>query len=140
MTGAVFVVDTCVVVSGTIGANPESPPARTLDAMLDGRLSYLMSGTLFDEYSRVLCRPGIMRRHGRTAGEIDEMLRVLAANATWCQPASVASAPDAGDDHLWALLASQPDSRLVTGDRRLLEQPPQPGVVLTPRQAVRMIG
>lgn len=108
--------------------------------MLDGLLSYLMSGTLLDEYSKVLCFPCIMRLHGRTDGETDQLLTVLAANATWRQPPSAASALDTGDDHLWGILASQPDSRLVTGGRRLLERPPQPSVVLTPHQAVRMIG
>ena len=94
--------------------------------MLDGLLSYLMSGTLLDEYSKVLCFPCIMRLHGRTDGETDQLLTVLAANATWRQPPSAASALDTGDDHLWGILASQPGSRLVTGDRRLLERPPQP--------------
>ena len=133
-------MDTNIVVSGTMTANPESPPARLFNAMLDGRLLYLMSGTLFDEYSKVLRRPGVVCLHGRTDGEIDQLLTVLAAHAMWCQPAPAAPAPDAGDDHLWALLASRPNSRLVTGDRLLIERPPRPGVVLTPRQAVRAIG
>lgn len=139
MTRAVVVVDTNVVVSGVIVGDPASPPARILDAMLDGRLLYLMSGALFADYSEVLRRPAIARLHRRTDPEVDRLLMVLAANAMWRQPAAADPAPDAGDDHLWALLASWPDSRLVTGDRRLLDNPPRPGTVLTPRAAGALI-
>ena len=140
MTRAVFVVDTNVVVSGMITADPATPPARILDSMLDGRMLYLMSGALFAEYSEVLRRPGVARLHRQTDDEIDRLLMVLAANGMWRQPADAVHAPDSGDDHLWALLASWPDSRLVTGDKRLVDNPPRPGAVLTPREAASLIG
>ena len=139
MTGGIFVVDTNVVVSGVMSADAGSPPSRILDAMLDGRIIHLMSGSLLAEYSQVLRRPGIARLHRLTDDDIDRLLTVVAANAMWCQPTVTASAPDSGDDHLWALLASRPDSRLVTGDRRLLENPLRPGAVLTPREAALAI-
>ena len=139
MTRAVFVVDTNVVVSGAIGLDRKSPPALILDAMLDGRLVYLMSGTLFAEYSEVLHRPAVARLHRRTDDEIDRLLTVLAANGMWRQPAAAAPAPDLGDNHLWALLASWPESRVATGDRRLLDNPPRLGAVLTPREATSLI-
>ena len=44
MTSKVCVVDTNVIVSGLIAADPNTPPARILDAMLDGRVIYLLSG------------------------------------------------------------------------------------------------
>ena len=56
---------------------------------------------------------------------------ILLANGMWRQPAAAAPAPESGDNHLWALLASWPESRLVTGDRRLLDCPPRPGAGLT---------
>lgn len=61
----------------------------------------------------------IVRLLGRTEGEIDQILTALAANATWRRPAAAAAAPDTGDDHLWAFLASRLDSPLVTGDRAM---------------------
>lgn len=128
-----------MVVSGVIGVDSESPPARILDAMLDGRLLYLMSGALFAEYSEVLRRPAIARFHQRPGREIDRLLMVVAANGMWRQPSSAGPAPDSGDDHLWALLASWPGSRLITGDQRLLDRPPRPGTVLTPRVAETLI-
>ena len=42
--------------SGLISGDPNTPPARIQDAMLDGRVIYLMSGDLLDEYSNVLRR------------------------------------------------------------------------------------
>ena len=139
MTRAVLVVDTNVVVSGTIGSDPASPPALILDAMLDGRLVHLMSGDLFTEYSEVLHRPAVSRLHRLSDDEVARLLTVIAANAMWRQAATAAPAPDAGDNHLWALLASWPESRLVTGDRRLLDNPPRLGAVLTPREAHGLI-
>ena len=139
MTGGILVVDTDVVVSGAMSADAGSPPARILDAMLDGRIIHLISGSLLAEYSQVLRRPGIARLHRLADDDIDRLLTVLAANAMWCQPTVPAPAPDSGDDHLRALLASRADARLVTGDRRLLENPPRPGTVLTPREAALAI-
>lgn len=107
--------------------------------MLDGRLLYLVSGALFAEYSDVLRRPAILRLHQRTGDELERLLTLLAANGMWRQPAVAAPAPDAGDDHLWALLASWPDSRLITGDQRLRDNPPRLGAVLTPREVSAMI-
>ena len=134
MKRQVFVVDTNVIVSGLIGADPKSPPARILDAMLDGDLLYLMSSVLLAEYSSVLRRRRIARLHGRADDELDRLLTDLTANAVWRQPSTDPPAPESGDNHLWALLSSWPDSRLVTGDRLLVENPPATGVVVTPRQ------
>ena len=126
-------MDTNVVVSGIVSADPRSPPSQILDAMLGGRLLYLMSGTLLSEYSEVLRRPGIVRFHQRTEDEIDKLLTDLAANAVWREPGDGEAAPESGDNHLWALLASQPGSQLITGDQLLLKNPPRPRSVITPR-------
>ncbi|MDE0074744.1 MAG: PIN domain-containing protein [Gammaproteobacteria bacterium] len=136
MTRGVFVVDTNIVVSGMTSADPHNPPSRILDAMLDGRLLYLMSGALLSEYSGVLRRPGVARCHQQTEDEIDSLLTDLAANAVWREPGKSEAAPEPGDNHLWALLASQPGCQLITGDRLLLENPPRSGSVITPRDAL----
>ena len=133
MTQKVCIVDTNVIVSGLLGADSDSPPARILDAMLDGTLLYLMSDDLLNEYSSVLHRPSLVRLHGRTDDEIDRLLAGLVANAVWREPAVKSDAPDPRDDHLWALLASCPQGQLVTGDRLLLENPPGDASVTSPR-------
>lgn len=133
MTPKVCLVDTNVIVSGLIGADPNSPPARILDAMLAGDVLYLMSEDLLDEYASVLRRPSLVRLHGRTDDEIDVILSELVANAIWREPVAGGDAPDTGDNHLWALLASHPQGLLVTGDRLLVENPPSGAHVISPR-------
>ena len=132
------IIDTNVIVSGLIGADSNSPPARILDAMLDGDLLYLMSEDLLNEYSSVLRRPRLVRLHGRTDDEIDRLLTDLVANAIWREPIAAGDAPDTGDDHLWALLASPPQGKLVTGDQLLLDNPPSGASVTSPRGFVDM--
>lgn len=139
MMQQVYVVDTNVIISGLIGADPTSPPARILDAMLDGGLIYLMSRALLAEYSAVLRRPRIARLHGRADDQLDRLLTELTANAVWRQPSTHPPAPNSGDNHLWALLSSWPHCRLVTGDRLLIENPPDTTVVVKPRQVVNTL-
>ena len=128
-----YLIDTNVVVSGLIVADSSSPPARILNAMIDGSLIYLMSPELLDEYAAVLGRPALVRIHGRTRDELDRLLTELVANSIWREPTG---APDPGDNHLWALLASEPNAQLVTGDRLLLANPPSGVPVVSPRGLV----
>ena len=127
------IVDTNIVVSGLIGSSA-GPPARILRAMLGGDVLYLMSSDLLDEYSSVLRRPDLARLHGRTNEEINRLLADLVANAMWRVPVVSEDSPDAGDNHLWALLASHPEGLLVTGDRLLIENPPSGASVISPRR------
>lgn len=136
MTPAVFIVDTNVVVAGLITGSPRSPVAMILDAMLAGRLIYLFSPALLDEYRSVLLRPRLTRLHRLTDVEVDRVLVDLAANAIWRELNPAAAAPDPGDDHRWALLSAFPGSLLVTGDRLLLENPPADSSVITPATCV----
>ena len=135
MMRKVCVVDTNIVISGLIGSS-SGPPARLLRTMLEGGVPYLMSSDLLDEYSSVLRRPKIVRLHGRTNEEINRLLADLVANAMWRDPVAGTGAPDARDNHLWALLASYPQGVLVTGDRLLVENPPSGASVLSPRRFV----
>ncbi len=139
MLPPVCIVDTNIVVSGLIGADRRSPPARILNAMLDGTLLYLMSGDLLDEYSSVLRRPALVRLHRCTDDEIDRVLARLVANSMWREPAANGDAPDSGDDHLWALLTTFPQAVLVTGDGLLLDNPPSNASVISARDLLNMI-
>ena len=94
MTRRVFIVDTNVIVSGLIGPNPNSPPARILDAMLNGAFTYIMSTHLFSEYSSVLQRKTLARQHGLTDFEVDQLLNGIIDNAIWYDPAINSIAPD----------------------------------------------
>jgi len=132
MNPPVFVVDTNVLAAGLITKDGISPVTRIVDAMLSGKLIYLISPSLLDEYRAVLVRPKLNRLHGLSTQEVDLLLTELVANAIWREPATTVSAPDRGDDHLWALLTAYSGSILITGDRLLLDNPPEPASVISP--------
>ncbi|MEX0450131.1 PIN domain-containing protein [Spiribacter sp. 221] len=50
------IVDTNVLVAGLITADRQSPTGRAVDAMLNGRLLFLLSPALLAEYRTVLLR------------------------------------------------------------------------------------
>ncbi len=132
MIPPVVVVDTNVVVAGLVTGSSGSPVALVLDAMLSGTLVFLLSPPLLNEYRSVLSRPKLVKLHGLTEAQIDQLLVDLTANAIWREPKPGSPAPDRGDDHLWALLSVYPGSILVTGDRLLLENPPKQDLVISP--------
>ena len=136
-----FVVDTNVVVAGLITGAGDSPVRRVLDGMLAGAFPFLLSPDLLAEYRRVLLRIGIRQRHGLTEGEVDTVLEDIALHAQIRDPsaAPVEPAPDRGDDHLWQLLLASPGAVLVTGDQRLVEQPPAFASVVSPRAALDLL-
>lgn len=130
---ALVVVDTNVVVAGLITAEAGAPTARILDAMLGGRLRYLLSEELLAEYRTVLLRPKLVELHGLLPGEIDEILIRIASHAV---VRSLAGPPQgtAGDRHLLALLATEPGALVVSGDAALLRKAAQRG--RSPRELV----
>ena len=126
------VVDTNVVVSGVLGAGAGTPPRRILEAMLRGRVRFLVSESLVFEYRRVLLLPWIVRRHGLAEGSVDELLGALLENAAVRKPGEGGAAAAAaqedqpaptvpGDEHIIALLGVESNSLLVTGDRLLAD-------------------
>lgn len=140
MSPPVFVVDTNVVVAGVITGASRSPVAAVVDAMLSGRLIFLLSPALLDEYRSVLSRPRLVQLHGLTETQLERPLVELTANGIWREPEPGPPAPDRGDDHLWALLGAYPGSILITGERLLLESPPTRGSVITPGTWLRGFG
>lgn len=120
-----IIVDTNILVTGLITSTASAKTVQIVDAMVRGQLRPLMSPALLDEYRAVLLRPRIADRHGLNANQIDELLSAIVQHAVWRTPQpAVNSAPDPGDNLLWALLEAEPTSTLVTGDTRLLNIPP----------------
>ncbi len=132
MTAHVFIIDTNVFVAGLISSVYTSPTVKILDAMLTGSLMYVLSPALLQEYRMVLMRPKLLKLHGLTENEVDQLLSEITANAIWREPTISQQAPDAGDDHLWSLLLQTDDTILVTGDQLLLNRPPTNKSVVTP--------
>ena len=136
-----LVIDTNVVVAGLIGSAADSPVRRVLDGMLAGTFRFVLSPDLLAEYRRVLLRPAILARHELSSDQVDVILTAIAANAQVRDPVArtAPGAPDRGDDHLWRLLHAMPGLTLVTGDRLLLEQPPQFASVVSPCAALDLL-
>lgn len=136
-----FVIDTNVVVAGLITRTSDSPVRRLLDGLLAGTIPFVLSEDLLAEYRRVLLRPAIRKRHGLTTAQVDVVLAGIVMNARIRDPSGGQGpgAPDRGDDHLWQLLHAVPDATLVTGDRRLVGQPPDFASVISPRAAMEAL-
>lgn len=113
------IIDTNVVVSGLLTADASTATARILDGMLAAEFPFVVSTALLAEYCEVLNRDKLRRQHGLDAPEVETVVTQLAQNATLLQPVSAPAAPDAGDQHLWELLAAGDALMLVTGDKRL---------------------
>jgi putative PIN family toxin of toxin-antitoxin system len=135
------VIDTTVVVAGLLTRDPDSPTARTVDAMLTARFVFLLSTALLTAYRRVLLRPRIQELHRLKSEEVDQILTEIVANAVIREPTtSTESAPEPGDQHLWNLITSEPGTVLVTGDQKLLSRPPRGSSVLSPATFLERLG
>lgn len=134
MNSPVFIIDTNVVVAGLITSRKNSPTSQILDGMINGRLIFLLSPALLDEYRQVFLRPKLVRLHGLTEPEIGQILAEITANAIWRDsPADKEHiSPNLQDSHLWALLASEPATVLLTGDHLLIEKPRPRRSVISP--------
>jgi putative PIN family toxin of toxin-antitoxin system len=141
MTSHLFIIDTNVLVAGLISSQQGSPTVQVLDAMIDGRLLYILSPALLREYRLVLLRPKLTRLHGLNETDVDQLLTELTANAVWREPSSdaIEPAPDPGDNHLWSPLASEQSSILVTGDHLLLENPRSGNLVITAARCIELM-
>jgi putative PIN family toxin of toxin-antitoxin system len=134
------VIDTNVVVSGILTGRPESPTARILDGMLTGRFRFLISVALLAEYREVLRRPKITRRHRLSGAEVDVILTDIAAAGVVIEAENMSISRFSGEDaHLLQILAREPASVLVTGDKELFHDRVEGGRVLSPRQFVELI-
>lgn len=135
------IIDTSVVVAGLLTSTPGAPTGLLLDGLLWARFPFLLSVDLLAEYRRVLLRPRIAERHVLSAAEVDLILVRITENAMVSSPdASTSAAPDSGDQHLWDLLAANPGSVLVTGDKALLASGRETRGVVGPSEAVTRLG
>lgn len=128
------IVDTNVVVAGLITAEASSPIGRILEGMLAAAFTFVVSPALLAEHHAVLVRPSLRKFHGLTLKQIETILTDLAQHAIVLEPVAGPSAPDAGDQFLWDMLAARADLLLVTGDKLLLNDASMRGRVVTPAE------
>lgn len=130
-----IIIDTNVLVSGLLTSDENAPTASILNAALTATAPYVLSPALLNEYRQVLLRSAIVKCHGLSEPDIDELLTSLVQNAVWLKPyCAVEAAPDPGDQHLWNLLATRLDAVLITGDRLLLESAHYKNRVVSPAE------
>lgn len=139
MRAPFVVVDTNVVVSAFLSGEASAPPPKILCAMLAAQVAFLLSEDLLGEYRRVLLRPAIQKRHGLGPAEVDSILTQIVLNCLWREASSEEHAGMGSDAHLWALLATEPGSILVTGDQALIESPPDFARVISPRSFLKFL-
>jgi uncharacterized protein len=136
----IFIVDTNVVVAGLLTADPASPVARVLDGMLSAASPFTVSEALLGEYRTVLLRPAMRNLHALSVAEVEQLLVDLVQRAIVLQPGESPTArsraPDTGNRFLRDLLDARPDLVLITGDKRLLQDPSMLGRVMSPRSLV----
>ncbi len=68
--------------------------------MLAGRIDFLISAELLDEYREVSLRPRIKELQGLSNNHHDTVLTEIVANGIWREPAGSETPPDPGDGHL----------------------------------------
>ena len=113
-------IDTNVLVALFLVRRPDSPVARIVRGMLEGRFPFLLSVDLLAEYRNVLLRPAIRKRHSLSEEDVDSFLEevaflgVVRETRTLCDPA-----PDAGGQSCVACVAvAQSPARICSRDRR----------------------
>ncbi len=125
-----WVIDTNVVVSGLL--NPNGPPARILDAILDGRVKLVYDARILAEYRDVLRRPRLKLNPEAVARFLEALRGQMLVNPSGI----VASGPDIDDLIFVESAIAAPDKTIVTGN--LADYPDEilHGTrVLTPAQA-----
>lgn len=140
MSRPIFIVDTNIVAAGLLTADPASPVARALDGMLAAAFPFTVSEALLGEYRTVLLRPAIRKLHALSVALVEQLLVDLIQHAIVLQPGDSstgrAMVPDPGNQFLWDLLEARPDLVLITGDKRLLQDPAMQGRAMSPRTLV----
>ena len=131
-----IVLDTNVLVSGLL--NPDGPPGRIVDLILDGRLQVLYDDRILGEYLDVLERPrlAILPEQARA---IITYLR-LAGERITAQPLPTSTLPDP-DDLMFAEIAiTGKADALVSGNIRHYSGLDQYGVrVLSPLELLQSL-
>jgi len=129
------VIDTNVILSSILTANPLSPTIGIIEAIGEDRLVPLYSDYLLDEYKEVLDRskfriPDIVR---------DNMMYLFTQHGIRIQPSDVEQAlPDPNDAPIFmiAMETRNLDSYLVTGN---INHFPAVDYVVTPRKMIEIL-
>jgi putative PIN family toxin of toxin-antitoxin system len=108
------ILDTNILLSALI--SPSGPPARLVDAWLDGAFALVSHPLQLDELREVTRREKIRQLiSAPLAGRLVNQIALVATMPDALPP--VARSPDPRDDFLLALCTAGPADWLVTGDK-----------------------
>ena len=135
-----IVVDTNILISGTIAES--GFPARIVDAAITGRIQFVVSAILVDEYLEVIERPHIARKYPQIQERVDKIRRYLHLDTIFVT--GIPSAPivsgDPDDDFILACVEEGRAHYVVLGDHHLLDLHEYRGAkILTPREFVTKV-
>ena len=114
------------------------PPHQILQAWRDGKVQFVLSPEIFDEYSRV----GEELGEQFPAVDLRPVLELVAINAEMVSPVDSAEpiCDDPDDDKFFLCAISAPCKVIVSGDRHLLVKSGYGGVkVMKPRDFVEKL-
>lgn len=114
------VVDTNVVISRYLA--PNSRPAEVLALWEQGVFDLVVSPEIMAEYDRVLREPKIRKVHGKSDGEIDDVVRRINEAAVRADPEQRITVIDADpdDDKFIECAVAGGAGYIVTGEKHLL--------------------
>lgn len=128
------VVDTNVLISGTIAES--GYPARIVDAAIQGRIQFVVSTILIDEYLEVIERPRIAKKYPEIEDRIAAIRRYLHLDTIFVEgvPTRPVVLNDPDDDFILACAEEGRAQYVVSGDHHLLNIREYGGAkILTPR-------
>ena len=135
------ILDTNVLVSAVVSPDERSPAKRVVRAVRSESFRLVLSEELMAEFDEVLRRNRLVRSHGLTDGQIDDLLAGLRRKAEFCEPRTPRTPPpDPRDMHVWSLHEAVPEAVLVTGDRALIVGARADRRVMSPREFVDAYG
>jgi putative PIN family toxin of toxin-antitoxin system len=126
------VLDTNVFISGVFF---KGPPYQIIRAWRDGRIRFLISEEIFEEYQRV----GKHLASGFPKVDLEPFLELLAINAEFIIPKKLQNpvCEDPDDDKFIACALAGKSNIIISGDKHLLRVSGYKGIkVLRPRKFV----
>lgn len=133
-----LVVDASALLSGIVGADV-APPARLVEALLDGHFESVVCPRLLGEVRRGLTRPYFLARidPADAARAVREIALASVQLRDPREPPSILRDPN--DDYLVALAQTSGARAIVTGDRDLLDHAGLRPPALTVRAACDLL-
>lgn len=135
-----IVVDTNVLISGTIAES--GFPAQIVDAAIEGRVQFVVSTILIDEYLEVIERPRIAKKYPQIQERIAAIRRYLHLDTVFVTgiPSRPIVLSDPDDDFVLACAEEGYARYIVSGDHHLLDLNQYGEArILTPRDFVTTV-